>query len=315
MVVGEHMSDILFLKPVFKERIWGGKRLQTEFGYEIPYEKTGECWAISAHPHGASVITEGPYQGMTLDQVYAKYRHLFNHHPSKSFPLLTKILDANDDLSVQVHPDDLYALQFEKDLGKTECWYVLDAIEGAEIIYGHRAQSKEALKNMIDDHQWDELLIRKKVKKNDFIYVPAGTIHAIGKGILILESQQSSDTTYRLYDYDRQDDQGKHRELHIRQSIEVTQTPHKDPILSIKKATFNKSSITTFVSNSFFTVEKWDIQDQLTLKSNHFKLMSVIEGSGLINGFPIQKGSHFIITAMTKEIIFKGDLSLICSYV
>ncbi len=315
MIVGEPMSDILFLKPVFKERIWGGQRLQTEFGYEIPFERTGECWAISAHPNGASLVTEGPYQGKTLDVVYAKYRHLFNHHPSDRFPLLTKILDANDDLSVQVHPDDAYGLKVEQDLGKTECWYVLDAIEGAEIIYGHTAESKAELKQMIENGQWKELLIHQKVKKGDFIYVPSGTIHAIGKGILILESQQSSDTTYRLYDYDRVDDQGKTRELHIEKSIDVTRTPHITENLSIKTAQFNQSVITTFVSNAFFTVEKWDIIESLSLKTNHFKLMSVIDGSGFINGHPIQKGSHFIITAMAKDIHFKGNLSLICSYV
>jgi mannose-6-phosphate isomerase len=315
MVVGELMSDILFLKPVFKERIWGGKRLQTEFGYEIPYERTGECWAISAHPNGASMITEGPYQGMTLDVVYSKYRHLFNHHPSERFPLLTKILDANDDLSVQVHPDDVYGLKVENDLGKTECWYILEAEEDAEIIYGHSASSKDELKKMIDRGQWEQLLIRKKVKKGDFIYVPSGTIHAIGKGIMILESQQSSDTTYRLYDYDRTDDQGKKRELHIEKSKDVTNTPHITPELKFKSSQFNQSLITTFVSNAFFTVEKWEIKDRLSLKTNHFKLMSVIDGSGMINGHPIQKGSHFIITAMAKDIAFKGNLTLICSYV
>lgn len=313
--MGEMMNDILFLKPVFKERIWGGKRLQTEFGYEIPSDHTGECWAISAHPNGASVIMNGPLAGMTLDTVYAKYRHLFNHHESERFPLLTKILDANDDLSVQVHPDDHYGLRVEGDLGKTECWYVLDAMEGAEIIYGHTAQTRLELKTMIEQDRWDDLLIKRKVKSGDFIYVPSGTIHAIGKGIMILESQQSSDTTYRVYDYHRKDAQGNPRELHIEKSIDVTMTPHVDPILSIKKATLGSSEITTYVSNSFFTVEKWDIHHTLSIKTNHFKLISIISGAGSVNGHPIQKGSHFIVTAMTKDLVFKGEMSLICSYV
>lgn len=313
--MGEKMNDILFLKPVFKERIWGGKRLQSEFGYEIPFEKTGECWAISAHQHGASIILDGPLKDLPLDQVFHKYRHLFNHLSSDRFPLLTKILDANDDLSVQVHPDDTYGLSVEGELGKTECWYVLDAIEGAEIIYGHTAKTKAQLHEMIEKDQWDDLLIRRKVKKGDFIYVPSGTIHAIGKGILILETQQSSDTTYRVYDYHRQDESGKERALHIKESIAVTQTPHIDPEISMKTAMFGSSTITTLVSNSFFTVEKWDIHDELTLKTNHFKLMSVIDGYGMINGHSISKGSHFIVTSMTKELIFKGNMTLICSYV
>jgi mannose-6-phosphate isomerase len=315
MVMGEMMNDILFLKPVFKERIWGGKRLQTEFGYEIPFDKTGECWAISAHPNGASIITNGPLAGMTLDMVYSKYRHLFNHHSSSRFPLLTKILDANDDLSVQVHPDDTYGLRVESDLGKTECWYVLDATKGAEIIYGHTAKTKEELRNKIDQDRWDALLIKRKVKTGDFIYLPTGTIHSIGKGILILESQQSSDINYRIYDYHRKDDHGNERELHIEKSIDVTTTPHINPELSIKKSTFGTSVITTLVSNSFFTVEKWDIHDTLDVKTNHFKLMSVIDGEGSVNGYQIQKGSHFIVTAMSKTLVFKGEISLICSYV
>jgi len=315
MDIGEKMNDLLFLKPVFKERIWGGKRLQTEFGYEIPSDHTGECWAISAHPNGASVIMNGPLAGLSLDTVYLKYRHLFNHHESDRFPLLTKILDANDDLSVQVHPDDAYGLSVEGDLGKTECWYVLDALEGSEIIYGHTAKSKAELKDMIEKDRWNDLLIKKKVKKGDFIYVPSGTIHAIGKGILILESQQSSDTTYRVFDYHRKDDHGKERELHIDQSIEVAMTPHIDPVLSIKKANLGSSVITTFVSNEFFTVEKWDIHESLSIKTNHFKLISIISGSGFVNGHSIQKGSHFIVTSIVKDLVFKGELSLICSYV
>jgi mannose-6-phosphate isomerase len=220
--------DILFLEPVFKERIWGGKKLNTRFGYDLPYEKTGECWAISAHPNGSSIIKNGRFKGRTLRDVYEKDRELFNHLASPRFPLLTKILDANDDLSVQVHPSDDYALTYEKDLGKTECWVVLEAEPGAKIIYGHNARTKEELRQMIESHRYNELLIEKEVKAGDFIYVPSGTIHALGKGLLILETQQSSDTTYRVYDYDRLDDQGKPRDLHIQKSIEVSTVPFVD---------------------------------------------------------------------------------------
>ncbi|HOI86215.1 MAG TPA: mannose-6-phosphate isomerase, class I [Acholeplasmataceae bacterium] len=306
--------DILFLEPVFKERIWGGQKLHTRFGYNLPFEKTGECWAISAHPNGSSIIKNGRFKGRTLQDLYEKDRELFNHLPSPRFPLLTKILDANDDLSVQVHPSDDYALTYEKDLGKTECWVVLEADPGSKIIYGHTATTKEELKSMIDHHEWKKLLVEKEVKPGDFIYVPSGTIHALGKGLLILETQQSSDTTYRVYDYDRKDDKGQPRDLHIKQSIEVTNVPHEDITPQPKILKVKESLITRYVSNQFFTVERWSVKKELSLKSNHFKLISVIDGSGFINDEAIKKGDHLIITGEVYDINLKGTMELIVSW-
>ncbi len=306
--------DILFLEPVFKERIWGGQKLHTRFGYDLPFEKTGECWAISAHPHGSSIIKNGRFKGRTLQDLYEKDRELFNHLPSPRFPLLTKILDANDDLSVQVHPSDDYALTYEKDLGKTECWVVLEADPGSKIIYGHTATTKQELKSMIDHHEWKKLLVEKEVKPGDFIYVPSGTIHALGKGLLILETQQSSDTTYRVYDYDRKDDKGQPRDLHIKQSIEVTNVPHEDITPQPKILKVKESLITRYVSNQFFTVERWSVKKELSLKSNHFKLISVIDGSGFINDEAIKKGDHLIITGEVYDINLKGTMELIVSW-
>jgi len=306
--------DILFLEPVFKERIWGGQKLHTRFGYNLPFEKTGECWAISAHPHGSSIIKNGRFKGRTLQDLYEKDRELFNHLPSPRFPLLTKILDANDDLSVQVHPSDDYALTYEKDLGKTECWVVLEADPGSKIIYGHTATTKQELKSMIDHHEWKKLLVEKEVKPGDFIYVPSGTIHALGKGLLILETQQSSDTTYRVYDYDRKDDKGQPRDLHIKQSIEVTNVPHEDITPQPKILKVKESLITRYVSNTFFTVERWSVKNELSLKSNHFKLISVIDGSGTLNDEPLKKGDHLITTGEVYDIHLKGNLELIVSW-
>lgn len=306
--------DILFLEPVFKERIWGGSKLKTRFGYDLPFEKTGECWAISAHPNGSSVIKNGRFKGRTLQDVYEKDRELFNHLPSPRFPLLTKILDADDDLSVQVHPSDEYALLHERDLGKTECWVILEAEPGASIIYGHTAKTNEELKEMLNNHDFDKLLLKKEVKPGDFIYVPSGTIHAINKGILILETQQSSDTTYRIYDYDRKDDEGHHRELHLKKAYDVITVPHTDQTPVPKVLHYKDSIITRYVSNEFFTVERWDVKGELALKSNHFKLLSVIDGKGFINDEPLTKGDHFIITGEVYDIKLSGDLSLIVSW-
>jgi len=308
------MNTILFIEPVFKERIWGGDALKKEFGYDIPSVHTGEAWVISGHINGDSRILNSKFKGMTLSSVFKKNKHLFNNIKDQKFPLLTKILDANDDLSVQVHPDDTYAKKNGGDLGKTECWYVLDAEKGAYIIYGHLAQNKEEFVRMIDENRWDELLNKQYVKKGDFIYVPSGTLHALGKGLLVLETQQSSDTTYRVYDYNRKDDKGNLRDLHLKEALEVTNVPHVERKIESKVFYVDASKITQFVSNSFFTVEKWDVQDVLDIDIRGFKLMSVIAGKGFINQKEIKKGEHFIILSDTKHIQLEGNMQLIVSY-
>lgn len=319
------MEQPLFLKPVFQEKIWGGQKLKTVFGYDIPYDKTGECWAISAHPHGTCVVENGPYQGQKLDALWQNERQLFGNATGDVFPLLTKILDANDDLSVQVHPDDAYGLKHEGELGKTECWYVIDAEPESEIIYGHHAKTKEELAAMIAEGRWDDLLRRVKVKKGDFFFVPSGTIHAIGSGILILETQQSSDTTYRVYDYDRLGDDGQPRELHIEQSVAVTTVPHVDPTPSVVQTNQGLSRITEYVRTPFFNVYEWVVKGELDLTKNApYTLVSVIAGGGqlLIDNpetvdstdvYELAKGTHFIIPAGIEKWRLTGDLQIIAS--
>lgn len=309
----------LFLKPVFQERIWGGTALKEKFNYDIPNDLTGECWAISAHPNGPNEIENGKHKGKTLDQVWEEDKELFGNESSEKFPLLTKILDANDKLSVQVHPNDDYALKNEHEYGKTECWYILDAKEDAEIIYGVNVQSKQELIKLIDNKEFDNLFNKVKVKPGDFYYVPAGTVHAIGDGILILETQQSSDTTYRIYDYDRKDKNGNTRELHLEQSKEVidysSQNPNTKPISERRSG----QRFTQFVSNEFFTVERWDIISSFDFQKPHpYCLVSVIEGEGRVTvndeNVEITKGKHFILTTEDKEIEFSGELNIVVSY-
>ncbi|SJZ79567.1 mannose-6-phosphate isomerase [Pilibacter termitis] len=312
------MKEPLFLSSVMQEKIWGGTRLHEVFGYDLPSEKIGEYWAISAHPHGVSTVKNGTYKGWKLDELWGKHRELFGNAKGDVFPLLTKILDAEDWLSVQVHPDDAYGLEHEGELGKTECWYVIDAEEGAEIIYGHHAKSREELRQMIEQGEWENLLTKVPVKKGDFFYVPSGTMHAIGKGIMILETQQSSDTTYRVYDFDRPDDNGNLRELHIEQSIDVMTIPAATPDLAIQQEKIGQSLITTFVENEFFNVSKWDINEELTLDlTADYTLASVLEGEGSIqieeNTWNIGKGDHFILPNEVKKITLTGKLSLIVS--
>ena len=313
-----HLVEPLFMKPVFQEKIWGGSRLNTVFGFELPSDKIGEDWAISAHPHGKSVIENGPFKGQTLDQLWQDHQELFGHQSEEVFPLLVKILDAEEDLSVQVHPDDEYGKHHAGELGKTECWYIIDAAPGAEIIYGHHAQTKEELAEMIQEGRWDDLLKHVPVRKGDFFFVPSGTMHAIGKGIMILETQQSSDTTYRVYDYDRKDAQGQTRELHIQQSIDVTTVPAKTPELQIKEVRKGNSSIVTYLETEFFNVYEWDIKGITSFKKQApYTLMTVIEGAGdlVVDGktYPLEKGTSCIIPSGVSEWTVQGELAIIAS--
>ncbi|EMF0174021.1 mannose-6-phosphate isomerase, class I [Enterococcus hirae] len=312
------MQEPMFLKPVFQEKIWGGSRLRSVFGFDIPNDKIGEDWAISAHPQGVSVVENGEYQGQKLDELWQNHKELFGNPTEPVFPLLIKILDAEDELSVQVHPDDAYGMKHEGELGKTECWYIIDAEPGAEIIYGHHAKTREELAEMIQEGRWDDLLKKVPVKKGDFFYVPSGTIHAIGKGIMILETQQSSDTTYRVYDYDRKDANGNTRELHIQQSIDVTTVPAITPQIQMKEVRKGNSSIVTYLETEFFNVYEWDIKGITSFKKQApYTLATVIDGAGelVVNEkiYPLTKGASFILPNDVTEWTVQGELSIIAS--
>ncbi|WP_350299559.1 mannose-6-phosphate isomerase, class I [Peribacillus frigoritolerans] len=315
--------SILKLKPIFQERIWGGRKLETDFFYQIPDGLIGECWGISAHQHGDSIIEEGEFTGKHLSELWRDHRdRLFGNYEMDAFPLLVKILDANDDLSVQVHPNDQQAFDLEgESYGKTECWYVLDAEPNAEIILGHKAQTKEEMKSLTSEGKWDELLQRQPVKRGDFIFVKSGKVHAIGKGIVILETQQSSDTTYRVYDYDRVDSIGKKRELHLEKALQVTTVPDSpDPINTVKEIVISGEK-TLLIEVPDFTVIHHKISGsnyQVVIRDS-FQLLSIIEGSGRIltdsDMFEVKKGDHFIITREVKELVASGKMELITSYV
>ncbi|MFT8321163.1 MAG: mannose-6-phosphate isomerase, class I [Bacillus sp. (in: firmicutes)] len=310
----------IFFDPIFQERIWGGTELRN-FGYTIPSDITGECWAFAAHPNGQSVVKNGEWKGKTLGYLWDNHRELFSNLKGDRFPLLTKILDANQDLSVQVHPNDEYARLYENgELGKTECWYIVDCKDGTEIIFGHEACSKEELQSMIAENRWNDLLKKVPVKKGDFFFVPSGTIHAIGEGIIILETQQNSDTTYRVYDYDRLDDSGNKRQLHIKQSINVTTIPHQVEKQEIKVDQKPGIKTTKFVDCEYFSVEKWELSGESNHKqSKPFLLCSVLEGEGNIkvdsNEFAFKKGDHFMLPSSISDFTLSGNSELIISYV
>ena len=233
------------------------------------------------------------------------------------FPLLIKIIDAKADLSIQVHPDNAYAAKNENgSLGKTECWYILDAPKGATLVIGHNAKTKEELNSMIREGRWNEFIRQVPVKKGDFIQIDPGTVHEIKGGIQILETQQNSDVTYRVYDYDRLSN-GKPRELHVDKSIDVITVPAKsveDSILSAEKIEAMDTPMKLLIACNYYKVWKIDVDAPLTITQDYpFLIMSVIDGDGLINGQMIKKGDHFILPSGYGKVDLQGKMSIIAS--
>lgn len=308
----------IFLEAVLQEKIWGGNKLGIYFNLPIPSQKTGEGWMISAHPNGVSKVTSPEeLKGLPLNEVYKNRPDLFGNPIEKVFPLLTKLIDASEALSIQVHPDDTYAAahEGEGELGKTECWYIVSADPGAKIVYGHTASSREEFEQMVAEDKWDQLLKEVPVKDGDFFYVPHGTLHAIGKGIVILEIQQSSDTTYRVYDYHRLDDQGNERDLHLQQTFDVTMYPHLDPTNTISFEGDDLNRVWHYLTNEYFSVYKWDLKESLTpVLSDQYYLATVITGQGEmeIDGkvYPLELADSFILPYGEKSLTLRGDLEL-----
>lgn len=307
------MEKILFLEGKFSEKIWGGSRLKTEYAYPIPSDKTGEYWAISGMEGASSVVTNGDFKGESLRDIYRNHKDLFGNSKEENFPLLVKIIDAADDLSIQVHPDDEMAARLENSKGKTECWYILNE-EDASIVFGLKVKSKEEAIKLIDERKWTDLLREVSTQKGEFFFVRAGTVHAIKKDSLILEIQQASDITYRLYDYDRKDADGNLRQLHLEKSKEAIKIIKEEgQIQKISQQGYEERILT---ENEYFEVREFKFTTEGVFKrAKPYLLESVIEGAGQIEidgeVYPLKKGDFFIITNFAKDYKITGKLTII----
>lgn len=313
--------ELIFLKPIFHEKIWGGRKLDTDWGYSIPDGPIGECWAISAHPHGDCQIDGGSFDGMRLSELWQSHREMFGAVPTAEganaqFPLLVKIIDAKGDLSVQVHPDDAYAAEHENgSLGKKECWYILDCEPGATIVVGQRAHDRAEFAQMVEEGRWDDLLNVLPIHKGDFFQIDPGTIHAIKAGTTILETQQSSDVTYRFYDYGRLQD-GKPRQLHIAQSLDVTRAPFRPAVPERETWRQGDAVITRLVKCPYYTVYHGEVDGELKLDLDApFVNLSVLAGQGTLDGQPVAGGDHMVLTADYGRLAVRGRLELIWSHI
>lgn len=313
------------LKAPLKDYIWGGHRLVDEYGKESSLDRVAESWELSCHQDGVSVIENGDYSGMLLTDYFTKAgKSVWGSNAQKfdHFPILIKLIDAHDNLSVQVHPDNEYALRVEGEYGKTEMWYIVDCEPDSSLIYGFQQEvSKEDFARKIQENTLLDIVNRVPVKKGDVFFIEAGTLHAIGKGIVIAEIQQNSNTTYRVYDYGRVGADGKPRQLHVEKALEVTQLsppsrkpqPMGDPQ---QKEGFRQTLLATC---EYFTVRRLEVelQAQLCADEASFHSLLVLEGEFHLSyaggELSIEKGNSVWIPAGMGDYTLKGTGTVLWS--
>ncbi len=308
---------IMKLKPAFKDYLWGGTRLRDEYGLQCDLNPIAEGWMLSCHKDGNSIIENGEYAGLTLRQAIEKSDGAIIGTDAKEFadfPILIKLIDAKQNLSIQVHPNDDYALQHEHEFGKTEMWYVVDCEEGAYLYYGFKEPiTKEQFKAAIDNNTLTDVLNKVTVTKGDCFFIEAGTVHAIGAGLLIAEIQQNSNTTYRVYDYGRVGADGKPRALHTEKALDVTVTaPPTAPVLH------DSDSVTsTLAECKYFTVKKHKIAGniELSVDDRSFSSLLCVEGCATVGDVEIKAGECVFIPANYGSVIVSGNATLLESRV
>jgi mannose-6-phosphate isomerase len=296
--------------PIYKERIWGGTNLKNKFARELPGSHIGESWELSCHKNGTSIVANGMLAGKTLQELIVEYKEKLMGKKfvnENYFPLLIKIIDANDNLSIQVHPDDEYAYRVEGEAGKTEAWYVVDAKENAHIVYGLQKDiSRETFIKAVETNTIGDTVKMVPVKTGDMVFVPAGMVHALLDGVMVYEVQQNSDTTYRVYDYDRVGDDGKKRELHIDKAIEVINFTEQP------SCNFEDSSMNC----QYFSMDKLKIQGARNEKTNNqFIIYCVTAGTGEIvykdSVESLHAGETVLIPACLGNYVIKGNMELL----
>ena len=320
---------IVKLDPAFKDNLWGGTKIRDVYGKKCDYDVIGESWELSAHPDGQSRIAEGYYKGMLFNDylsIIGKEALGWKCQAQDRFPVLIKFIDAKQALSIQIHPDDEYALENENEYGKNEMWYVLDAEPGAYLYCGlSRASSKEEIEERIKNNTITEILNKIEVKKGDVVMVKAGTIHAIGAGIFICEIQQNSNCTYRMYDYDRRDKFGNPRELHVAKSLDVVNPVkyEKDNKCNVMLAHNEHYMSKRLVQCKYFEVIKYEIEDEAKIPVDEASFLSVIviDGEGTImtddndKELKFKAGESFFINAGKRNVVVKGRSTCIITHV
>lgn len=314
------------LKPSLKQRIWGGTNLAKALGKKLHGKKdVGECWELSTHPEGESVVADGKYQGKTLRQfidIIGKEKLGRKCQTFAEFPLLIKFIDAKQSLSIQVHPDDDYAFPHENEYGKNEMWYVVEAKPDAFIYAGfNKNVSREEVLRRIKDKTIEEVLQKIPVRAGQSYFMRAGTVHAIGQSCIMCEIQQSSNVTYRLYDYDRTDKQGIPRELHIEKALDVMNfTPSLQEFAQRERLEpYGKGVKKLLGECKYFSATKYEAKGEISFAVDYssFRAFVVLEGKGVVaagDGATVKnfrKGDTFFGVAHNYVFKSKGEISLI----
>ena len=301
-------------KNIYYEKVWGGRDLE-RFRDNLPDGNIGESWDIACHENGTGIVANGYLKGKTFKELIKDYsKEIFGDTiVNETFPLLVKLINSRENLSVQVHPNDEYAKKYENSLGKTEVWYVIDADENAELIVGTNGCTKKEFEKAIEDGKVEECLNRIKVKKGDAFLINSGLVHAICSGLVIAEIQQNSDITYRVYDY------GRPREIHVEKSLDVIDFDLKTERLVENFEEFEGYKFTSLCKSEYFTIDKCIIETNLKTRSkkNTFSIITCVEGNGVINyengAETINKGDSILIPSKLGNYEIKGELELLIS--
>ncbi len=302
--------SILFFKPIARKAIWGHTLVKEYFGYDDFEEGIGQSWSFSTQKQASNVCESEPFQGKTLRELWEDHQELFGH-PGEPFPVIISLVGPEDDLSIQVHPDKAHAAKLGFPDGKNEAWYFIEAEEGATIFYGHNARDEQDMRQYIAEDRWDDLIRHLDVRKDDFVYLPAGLLHAMRKGVVAYEIQQATDITYRFYDYKRTDGEGKQRELHLEQAIGCLSYDPEMMKNEIKPETISMNNVekTVYISNDSFTVTKLEIGGECHLSFDNYELATVIRGSGMADGKKVKTGDNFLIPRGTT-VSFSGHMTI-----
>lgn len=314
----------LFFYPIYKSAIWGGNKMHLMLNRKTSMKNLSESWEISCHNNDISIVSNGELKGKLLSQLFSSNRcDIFGTKTTNSsnFPLLVKFIDATSPLSVQVHPGDEYALKNDNDMGKTEMWYVVEAEKDAKIVYGLTSNIQKAyLLRCILENTIEHCLNYIPIKKGDFVYIPYGTVHCLLGGSLIAEIQQNSDTTYRLYDWNRTCENGQRRPLHIKKALDVINFNDALPENISSTTNYNGYSISKLVTSNYFNVEELKIHGIYNNSSNaqSFIIFMTVDGSGRIYGsnysYEISKGNSFLIPAALGKFTIEGNLTLLKTF-
>jgi mannose-6-phosphate isomerase len=299
---------------LYYEKVWGGRQLQ-DFRDNLPSGNVGESWDIACHPNGTGIVANGKFKGMTFNDLIKKYKKsIFGEALiNDEFPLLVKLISSNENLSVQVHPNDEYAKRVENSNGKTEAWYVVDAEEGSELIVGTNNCTREEFIKAINEGTVEGCLNRIKVKKGDSFLINSGLIHAICSGLVIAEIQQNSDITYRVYDY------GRDREIHVEKSLDVINFDLVPKTLVGNYKDYSGYKYTNLCENENFIIDKCIVNFEFKTRSKEekFSIITCVDGFGIIESGnfteEIKKGDSFLIPASLGEYLIKGNLELLIS--